>query len=577
MVYNGFGAFVATEENQRDTRGAQNASDYYQPTTGEVMAAGIGKFLSTEGFIGTVLDREEVRRSVEGSGGIRSIKEGYTTTYYPPTSPLIDEEKFKADKYHPRIEWFEGMREETAQLLSERQEKIDYINGVFDNATTSQKLAGYATGFVSAFADPFNILFAFTPVPILSTRIGASISANLARSGPAAERFALRFAEGSASGAFGAALAEPFYLDSAQALQDDYTYVDSLMNIILSAGVGGGLHSFGGLVGDRLRVADTQTADTAAGVALRQGIEGRKIDVEPVFNRAAPSKAIEMDPFDPNLILREGVWEPSRQFDIGQASGKGTAARFKDYTPVRGSDAKWLDNVVYELDHSEGGSLTFLYNEDAPGSTVIANPGTTPEWFQQFNAESTKANRDRKIRQNANRRKGIGDEGLPPSEPILTRELVRSVAEKLKAGEPLGKREGRVAELLMQQARDQRERNVNDMLEVREGRRQREEVEINEQAQREEELDSMLERSQQPESITAADFEASREFDEREISDYDIPFLEREIQALEEDIRGLELDSDSKAQLDELTDFETKIDNMTEATRLSSICMRKAA
>lgn len=570
MVYNGFGSFVSTPVQARDDRMQQHAEDYYDPSTSDVVKSFVSKFLSNEGLFGSLSDARDYGNAqygeIEGLNHLYAME--MMADFKEPDTPILSKEDFEKKGYHPSVDYMEGMRQGAAEVLDARQREIDYTDQVIDNASASQKTLGFIAGLGSAFADPFNVMFSFVPVPFVAGRIGGLV----ANASTKSSRLGARVVQGSTSGAFGAAVAEPAYYGLVTGLGDDYTYADSLSNILVSAVVGAGLQGVGGAVVDRLNGVDIKTKETATLTALRQVVEGNRVDVEPIINSGAKPSLISSDPFDPNFVFRDGVWKASKPFDIGAPSGKGQGTRYKDYKPVKGADAKWLENTVYELEHSQGGDLTFNYNADAPGSTVISNPGNVPEWFQTYNAEATKANRKRKIQQSKNRRAGRDDSNLPPTEPILTRAVIRKVAEKLQKGEPLGKHEAKVAEVVMQASRDAREAQIRAMVDNRQDREARRFLENDEIAKREEELDALSERNRSAESSRAADPEMSdRIMEDNFPDDYDEIYLQRHVEELEAELKDLGVED-----LDDIGDFELKVDNYSEAVRLGSACMRKS-
>lgn len=149
--------------------------------------------------------------------------------------------------------------------------------------------ANLGAGLLVSLADPLNIASAFIPV------VGE------ARFAVWAERFGTntaRFARGAVEGAVGAAAVEPIVLGAAMQEQADYGMMDSALNIAFGTVLGGGLHTIGGAVADRLArdfrtevpsmservsAASHTTREATLRTAIAQGMEGRPIDVEPIL------------------------------------------------------------------------------------------------------------------------------------------------------------------------------------------------------------------------------------------------------------------------------------------------------
>jgi len=121
-----------------------------------------------------------------------------------------------------------------------------------------------AAGVAASLTDPLNIASAFVPVvgPARYARLLESATTPLGRA-------AVRAGVGATEGVVGAAILEPLPLLAAQADQSEYGLSDSLANIAFGGLLGGGLHSVGGAVSDRLRrnlatpeVARVETAAT---------------------------------------------------------------------------------------------------------------------------------------------------------------------------------------------------------------------------------------------------------------------------------------------------------------------------
>src|SRR5690606_8314389 len=102
----------------------------------------------------------------------------------------------------------------------------------------------FGVGLLGQIMDPLNIASAFVPV------VGPARMMALTR---AVGRTPARLVKGAAEGFVGTALVEPIILAQAHREQDDYSYEDSLMNLVVGTVMGAGLHDVGGAVADKVR------------------------------------------------------------------------------------------------------------------------------------------------------------------------------------------------------------------------------------------------------------------------------------------------------------------------------------
>jgi hypothetical protein len=130
-------------------------------------------------------------------------------------------------------------------LIARRQRQRAQDDAINRSPTGARTAAGVATQLAAGLLDPLNIGLAFVPV------VGpARYAAMLAKAGSGAGRAGVRVGIGAAEGAIGIAALEPFTFQMHQTLQDDYSALDSLMNIAFGSALGGGLHVTGGAVKD---------------------------------------------------------------------------------------------------------------------------------------------------------------------------------------------------------------------------------------------------------------------------------------------------------------------------------------
>lgn len=190
-----------------------------------------------------------------------------------------------------------------AKTLAEKKDAEFERNKIFARApdgalTTATAFAG---SFAGSAADPINIGAAF--IPIVGEARYASMIAKLGPRGA-------RFAKGAIEGAIGTAAIEPLVYAGAQVPQYDYTGADSLLNIAIGTGLGGGLHFAGGEMADAWRGRKVQalaeTGDVPAPMNIAEAVDnlapeqradvlrtaigqlakGEEIDVAPIIKRA---------------------------------------------------------------------------------------------------------------------------------------------------------------------------------------------------------------------------------------------------------------------------------------------------
>lgn len=153
------------------------------------------------------------------------------------------------------------------------------------------------------------------------------------------------------------------------------------------------------------------------------------------FREPAYSEDIPFDLSDA-LPVRVDVAQ-ARAFDEG-VSEKG---KYTGYTQPTPQQRRYMEGAVRELEQAEKGSR-IMQDRDGQGGTAEVMAGrenTFPDWFRQMNREGES----------------------------LSREYVAKVFDKMQHGQPLGKKEIRVARALFEEARGLREENARQILNFR--------------------------------------------------------------------------------------------------------------
>ena len=185
----------------------------------------------------------------------------------------------------------DGITEGLASLLADRHDERSAFQ-----TTLSRSRGGFGLGaaqfgvaLAGSVIDPLNVASAF--IPSVAVARGATMAAKIRPSGAVrAVRQRLdgktsgsRFATGTIDGAIGAVAVEPLVIGAA-ALEgdDDYTLMDSFLNVALGSALGGGLHWGAGKISDRINKLPAATRDEAQRISITQAVTDKEIEVTPL-------------------------------------------------------------------------------------------------------------------------------------------------------------------------------------------------------------------------------------------------------------------------------------------------------
>jgi hypothetical protein len=177
-----------------------------------------------------------------------------------PDSELLDRDTANT-KYgiQGQLSFDKPVRERTAKLLNEwateRLERESVLRRA--DATVTAGVGRFSASLMATALDPINIATAFIPV------VGPARYARWLGQAGTAGRAGIRAGVGAAEGAIGAAAVEPLIYSQAQRQQRPYDLWDSMTNVVFGAVIGGGLHSAGGAVLDKLTARRAPTAGEA--------------------------------------------------------------------------------------------------------------------------------------------------------------------------------------------------------------------------------------------------------------------------------------------------------------------------
>ncbi len=188
--------------------------------------------------------------------------------------------------------------EATDFLIDRRVRQRKYQDVINRSEFGSRSAAGFGVQIAASFLDPLNIGLAFVPV------IGpARYEMLLAKQSGALGRAGIRAGIGAAEGAAGVAVFEPLNISYHQKLQDDYSALDSLINIGFGSAFGGGLHVAGGAIKDAYLGKWWEPAiNPAPSKEVTAGIYGANTQIK-IGDQYAAAKWAVMDVEDINAAM----------------------------------------------------------------------------------------------------------------------------------------------------------------------------------------------------------------------------------------------------------------------------------
>lgn len=142
----------------------------------------------------------------------------------------------------------EGLSEQaTTLLINRRKTQMAREDAINRSPGGARSVAGFGVSLGASLLDPLNIGAAFVPV------VGeARYASMIAKAASPLARIGVRAGVGALEGGVGIAAFEPFNYGMHQTLQDDYSAMDSIVNIGFGSLLGGGLHVVGGAFKDHV-------------------------------------------------------------------------------------------------------------------------------------------------------------------------------------------------------------------------------------------------------------------------------------------------------------------------------------
>tara|TARA_Y100000004_G_C8939368_1_gene423513 strand:- start:248 stop:1993 length:1746 start_codon:yes stop_codon:yes gene_type:complete len=226
----------------------------------------------------------------------------------------------------------DGITEGLASLLADRHDERSAFQ-----TTLSRSRGGFGLGaaqfgvaLAGSVIDPLNVASAF--IPSVAVARGATMAAKIKPAGAArAVRQRLdgktsgsRFATGTIDGAIGAAVVEPLVIGAA-ALEgdDDYTLMDSFLNVALGSALGGGLHWGAGKISDRINKLPAPTRDQAQRTSVAQLALDKEVEVTKLIDNVEKTNVAKVEEQAGKKIVYDSDGQP-KAVDVVDISKDGT-------------------------------------------------------------------------------------------------------------------------------------------------------------------------------------------------------------------------------------------------------------
>ena len=246
---------------------------------------------------------------------------------------LTREEYLQSEYYREGMTVGEdGITEGLASLLADRHDERSAFQ-----TTLSRSRGGFGLGaaqfgvaLAGSVIDPLNVASAF--IPSVAVARGATMAAKIKPAGAArAVRQRLdgktsgsRFATGTIDGAIGAAVVEPLVIGAA-ALEgdDDYTLMDSFLNVALGSALGGGLHWGAGKISDRINKLPAPTRDQAQRTSVAQLALDKEVEVTKLIDNVEKTNVAKVEEQAGKKIVYDSDGQP-KAVDVVDISKDGT-------------------------------------------------------------------------------------------------------------------------------------------------------------------------------------------------------------------------------------------------------------
>ena len=216
---------------------------------------------------------------------------------------LTREEYFDSEHFREGVSVDdEGITEGLAKLLAERHDERESFKTTLSRSRGGFGLtaAQFGVALGGSILDPLNIASAFIPsvafarTATLASKIKSPVK--VAGQQLAGKTTGSRFATGTMDGAIGAAVVEPLVIGAA-ALEDDddYTLMDSFLNIALGSALGGGLHAGFGKISDRINKLPASTRDTLQRASIAQVADNQEVNLSVLIDNVEKTNVAKVE------------------------------------------------------------------------------------------------------------------------------------------------------------------------------------------------------------------------------------------------------------------------------------------
>lgn len=267
----------------------------------------------------------------------------------------------------------DGITEGLASLLAERHDERSAFQTTLSRSRGGIGLgaAQFGVALAGSVLDPLNIASAF--IPSVAVARGATMAAKIRPANAAkairqrldGKTSGSRFATGTIDGAVGAAVVEPLVYGAAYLEQDDdYTLMDSFLNVALGSALGGGLHWGAGKISDRINKLPAPTRDQAQRASIAQAVNDKEVNVTSLIDDVEKTNVAKVEEQAGKKIVYDSNGQP-KAVDVVDISKDGTIT-------VRDADGteKILDagDTFSKSPYDEDYQVTILDAEDSLSS-----------------------------------------------------------------------------------------------------------------------------------------------------------------------------------------------------------------
>jgi hypothetical protein len=282
--------FGVREQQQPDALVSANLSSRFEPTTGQVLGAAAEEALSGTGTLAQDIDAAKIDYELADSGyGPVSL---YQRAFGERSESrlLTDDEYKKSSFFRDGLKHEPGLNTEIARIRAESYDEKKERDFVLSRATGGQKALAFGAGLLTGVIEPKNLTVgimasAATLNPLTGLAVGGARYKAMQMS---IGKYKSAAVVGATEGLAGSLLTEPSARESSKTLQQDYTMMDTLLNVGLGVVLGGTIESGVAYVHSRkagklpptIESASIETRGKALDMATSQLTEGRPVNVD---------------------------------------------------------------------------------------------------------------------------------------------------------------------------------------------------------------------------------------------------------------------------------------------------------